>query len=574
MFLRSLNAAMLGCALGLASLPALALGLGRLPQTVPLGQALDLQLPLRLAPGQTLSAECVQAEVRLGAQRLPTALLEVSLEPRGAAGEPMLRLRSARVVDEPLVAVHLTLGCAGEVSRQFTLLADPATAATAAPAPRGAAVAAAAPPAAAVAAAGGRRTRPVRPRHARAVPASLASAPPAAMPQPAAMDTAAAWTTMATVAAVGAGEGTPVADAVVAAEERLRAMATALQTTREEAAAQSGVIDRLRQRLAQGENAVAPPAAWVAAVAALSLLVAGLAGRLRTLQRARRGSLADLPAAAAYTASPAAGWPSGTADRALPDHRALDGARATPAAASLPAPLPHDVTASRLAPPLAQDGAATSPIDDLIDLVQQAEFFAVLGDEQALVERLASQLRAGGERAGPMPYLLLRDVLRRRGDDDGCDRLRARYGARFDGATSAAPGDAPAARDLQDYPEVLARLQRVWAQPLVALDQLQRLLLAAPGEPLLSLPACRDALMLYLLARERAQLPHEAQLADQAAAVEVVDLLLPLAQHDDITPSIFDRLCQTEAGAQAAQVLRRAHPAAAPATGGAAARAR
>lgn len=568
MFLRSLNAAMLGCALGLASLPALALGLGRLPQTVPLGQALDLQLPLRVAPGQTLSAACVQAEVRLGAQRLPMALLEVWLEPRGAAGEPMLRLRSARVVDEPLVAVQLTLGCAGEVSRQFTLLADPATAATAAPALRGAAVAAAAPPAAAVAAARGRRIRPVRPPHASTVPASLASA------QPAAMRTAAASTTMATVAAVGAGEGTPVADAVVAAEERLRAMATALQTTREEAAAQSGVIDRLRQRLAQVENAVAPPAAWVAAVAALSLLVAGLAGRLRTLQRARRGSLADLPAAAAYTASPAAGWPSGTADRALPDHRALDGARATPAAASLPAQLPHDVTASRLAPPLAQDGAATSPIDDLIDLVQQAEFFAGLGDEQALVERLASQLRAGGERAGPMPYLLLRDVLRRRGDDDGCDRLRARYGARFDGATSAAPGDAPAARDLQDYPEVLARLQRVWAQPLVALDQLQRLLLAAPGEPLLSLPACRDALMLYLLARERAQLPHEAQLADQAAAVEVVDLLLPLAQHDDITPSIFDRLCQTEAGAQAAQVLRRAHPAAAPATGGAAARAR
>ena len=534
MFLRSLNAAMLGCALGMASLPALALGLGRLPQAVPLGQALDLQLPLRLDTGQALSAACVQAEVRLGAQRLPEALLDVSLEPRGATGEVLLRLRSPRVVDEPLVAVELWLGCAGEVSRQFTVLADPAAAAVPAggraagvppqarsQASRSAAVLAASPqavtavPGAEVA---GRRAKAARPHSDIAAPASSVA------PQLADVPPAPALTAMAVVSAPGTGGVEPAADAVAVAELQVQAMAAALQAAREEAAVQHGVIEQLRLRLGRSENQVVTPSTLAAAVAALALLVLGLAWRLRTLQRERRGSVAS----------------------------------------SVPAELPNEVDAPRPAAPLAQAAAAASPIDDLIDLVQQVEFFEVLGDEQALAERLLSQLRARGDSAGPLPYLQFLEVLRRRGDRDGCERLRARYGSRFDGAMAAAQG----ACDLQDYPEVLARLQRAWAQPRVAMAELQRLLLAAPGEPLLPLPACRDTLLLYLLARDH------AQRVDRADEPEAIDLLLPLAQTDDSTPSIFDRLGQCEGEGDAAAPLSRQRAAAAPATAGAAARAR
>lgn len=538
MFLRSLNAAMLGCALGMASLPALALGLGRLPQAVPLGQALDLQLPLRLDTGQALSAACVQAEVRLGAQRLPEALLDVSLEPRGATGEVLLRLRSPRVVDEPLVAVELTLGCTGEVSRQFTVFADPAAGAASAggravgvppqarsQASRSAAVLAASPQAATAAPGAevaGRRAKAARPHSDIAAPASSVA------PQLADASPIPASTALATAPAPGTGDVEPVAGAVAVAELQVQAMAAALQAAREEAAVQHGVIEQLRQRLGRSENQVVTPSTLAAAVAALALLVLGLAWRLRTLQRERRGSVAS----------------------------------------SVLAELPNEVDAPRPAAPLAQAAAAASPIDDLIDLVQQVEFFEVLGDEQALAERLLSQLRANGDGAGPLPYLQLLEVLRSRGDHDGCERLRVRYGSRFDTDTAAAQADGRSARDLQDCPEVLARLQRAWAQPLVAMAELQRLLLAAPGEPLLQLPACRDALLLYLLAREREQRP------DHAAEVGAVDLLLPLAQHDEITPSIFDSLGPAEAGAPAPPRLPRLHTAAAPATAGAAARAR
>ena len=83
-------------------------------------------MPLRLDAGESLAPGCVQAEVHVGEQRLAPGAVAVTLERRGEARDDMrLRIRSSVVVQEPLVAVNLTVGCNGSVSRQFVVFADP-----------------------------------------------------------------------------------------------------------------------------------------------------------------------------------------------------------------------------------------------------------------------------------------------------------------------------------------------------------------------------------------------------------------------------------------------------------------
>ena len=82
-----------------AASQVLALGFGRIPESMPFGQSLDLVVPLRLEAGESLAPGCVQAEVHVGEQRLPPGAVQVTLEPRGAgADEWRVRLRSATVV--------------------------------------------------------------------------------------------------------------------------------------------------------------------------------------------------------------------------------------------------------------------------------------------------------------------------------------------------------------------------------------------------------------------------------------------------------------------------------------------
>ena len=108
MTLRPLCLAMLALAGAAGASPALALGFGRVPESVVLGQALDLAVPVRLDPGETLAPGCLKAEVYLGDHRLPPGAVQLALETLG--GEPRVRIRSNSVVLEPLVAVVSSAG--------------------------------------------------------------------------------------------------------------------------------------------------------------------------------------------------------------------------------------------------------------------------------------------------------------------------------------------------------------------------------------------------------------------------------------------------------------------------------
>ena len=572
---RPLSIAILACAGLAASSQALALGFGRIPESITFGQALDLTVPLRLDAGESLAPGCVQAEVRIGEQRLPPGALQIVVASSGTGRDAwQLRLRSATVVREPLVAVNLAVGCNGAVTRQFVVFADPAS--TQAAAPRvaraeglPAAMAAEAVPRAVRGAGGLLHEAPHAPTHAPArkqahkqahesahepahqpapkakVDAAQASAqaradtPAVAARSPAAGSTAAQLkpddseqrlkaATLAVAAqdaALALAAQTARAAEAAAAEQRLAAMDAQLKLVRDEATAHRSSMELMRQRLAQGDEQGRVQPMLAAAIACLLLLVLWLGWRVRELQRERQA---------------AGGRGAACADEAAARPLGFAGLNEPAAAAAVPAgetdTLPPPAPSAALLPAQAWlEAPLTRPVsvDELIDLEQQAEFFLVLGDEDATVELLMSHLRSS-DGTSPLPYLKLLEVYRRRDDRDNHERLCRRFSQRFDAVAPQWDADPEQGRDLQDYPAVLSTLQDAWPRPLDAMEELEKLLLRKRSGELFELPAYRDVLTLYSVARDLHR--------QQEQPSDDVDVLLPLGGGAAASCSIFDNL--------------------------------
>lgn len=123
------GAALRALALGVAVIgmhsAATAIGVGR-PQTLSaLGQPLHLVFPVSLGVGESLSPDCVTAEVLAGDVRVPTTGVVVQLEGESELKVRAVRLRSVPQIDEPLVTVSLSLGCPARLVRQYTAFIDP-----------------------------------------------------------------------------------------------------------------------------------------------------------------------------------------------------------------------------------------------------------------------------------------------------------------------------------------------------------------------------------------------------------------------------------------------------------------
>jgi pilus assembly protein FimV len=158
-------------------------------------------------------------------------------------------------------------------------------------------------------------------------------------------------------------------------------------------------------------------------------------------------------------------------------------------------------------------------IEELIDLEQQAEFFIVLGQDESAIDLLVEHLRSTGG-GSPLPYLKLLEIYRRRGDREAYERTRTRFNHRFNAYAPEWTADPAAGRSLEDYTDVMPRLQQVWARPLDAMAELEALLFRKSRGELFDLPAYREVLFLYALARDL--------LDREAADTGSVDLLLPL----------------------------------------------
>lgn len=566
----------IGTALGLAAPSVDAVGFGRISNTTQLGQPLNFVAAVRLEPDELLPRECVSAEVQSGENQLPPQQVRVTLE-GGEASDRRVRITTSGLIDEPVVTVSVTLGCTAKVTRRFVAFIDPplinAARTTAAPepvpaqrvdspaAPIFAAAQATNPPAAAersavrsgtsdarpraatravavAAPAAPRAERPPRPARsrqpsvARAAPtgarlqletAAPVVARPAAAPASAPIAVAAAPTApIAPIASepASAAKADESAELLAKERQRIQSLEEGLVKLRADAQATQAALAALQLRLKGAESErYANPLVYALAgvVALLALAVAGLWWRqLRTRSSSQWWS-GPAPAPAASDARLAA-----VPDEPAPSAPAPLGVQPGEADAfQISTFIEEDETAPLIAAPVAAEKPRALSVEELIDLEQQAEFFLVLGQDEAAIELLMSHVRNDGG-TGPLPYLKLLEIYRRRGEGDAYERIRERFNRRFNSYAPDWDADPRQGRTLEDYADTIARLQQLWGSPARVLETLDASLFRRDknGETF-DLPAYRELLFLYSIARDLAE--HAGTSPSPA-----VDLLLPL----------------------------------------------
>ncbi|KPF48101.1 hypothetical protein D621_16495 [beta proteobacterium AAP51] len=352
------------------------------------------------------------------------------------------------------------------------------------------------------------------------------------------------------------------ASAASAASARIATLESTVAELRTEAGAERAQAADLRARLARAEQSGRWTTPLLALVLLLTSLAAWLAWRLNAADRARqrgwqvpqgvegaaaRGPQTSLPPALGERASeltpsrlPTAPIPFVNSEIKLPTVASARARPAWPAPVILPPdtepppammatqPLPRRESENPMlrTEPLPSQGVFSEgaprdvSIEELIDLEQQAEFFVVLGQDDAAIDLLLEHLRHTGG-GSPLPYLKLLEIYRRRSMRADYERLRERFNLRFNAYAPEWEADLLAGRGLETYAGVIPRLQQVWPRPLDAMAELEALLFRKSRGDLFDLPAYREVLFLYALARDL--------LDRESADSGQVDLLLPMA---------------------------------------------
>ncbi|MFL6699701.1 MAG: hypothetical protein ACJ8GJ_21240 [Vitreoscilla sp.] len=325
---------------------------------------------------------------------------------------------------------------------------------------------------------------------------------------------------------------------------RLKALEQSMQAARNDNQLQHERAAKLEAQLAQAQSH-GDWAPWLLGLLAIAVAaIAALVWKLREQNRIAHSdwfNQSQLGALSSSASAPQAPTEPPPIAPAADLRRAPAAAPAEDAFLELPAI--EEVEAS--APPVAADQSATRPFDrqalaaavqepaprelsveELLDLEQQADFFIALGQEDAAVDLLMSHLRSAGGQS-PLPYTKLLEIYKRQGDRSAYERTRARFNRRFNAYAPDWDTGPSAGRSLEDYPETIAQLERAWPSPIDAMAILEGLLFKRNDtSELFDLPAYRDVLVLYSLARDLWQ-----NGGGQGSAQ--IDVLLPL---DDSAP--------------------------------------
>jgi pilus assembly protein FimV len=546
---------LIGALLMTVAVGAHALGFGRSDGQHLLGQPLTFRIPLNLDADESIGAECAAAEVLAGDQRVPADSVRATIVAGNEPGERVLRITTRASIDEPVVTVTAAVGCPTRLSRRFVLFLDPPTVQIAepareapAPAPAAAAAPAASAPEPAAAAAPSvpaarpegalapakRSTRSTAARRtslpapvatARAPRERVRAAAPAASAAPArsrlqleplepmVRGTAPVVTAAApTVVADAAAQAASAARAASDANDRVRALEESLARLKNESkAAQDNMAEmRARLRAAEGPRTEGWLVYGLVGLVLLLIVLLGLLMRQRSRERqAMWWAAGQAAAGAAQEPEPPA--PAKPSSR-MPLARADSG------------PAPLTTTPAALLPTQPVPMSEAEPrrevtVEELIDLEQQAEFFLVLGQDDAAIDLLMGHLRSTGG-SSPLPYLKLLEIYRRRNEREPYERMRERFNQRFNAHAPAWETDFAHGRALEDYPEVIARVQSLWRMPSLAMRELESLLFRQDQQVAsFDLPAYREVLFLYSMARD---------LAQEETNGGGVDLLLPI----------------------------------------------
>ncbi|MFG6488372.1 FimV family protein [Roseateles sp. BYS78W] len=546
--------------LGLSPTGVGAMGLGRPQILSALGKPLDVVVPLNLADGEQLTDSCVRAEVSAGDARVPAGLLQMHVE--GDPGSLRVRLQSLARIDEPALRITLALGCPLRLTREFNAFIDPPGGAAAVTAPPP--VLLPAPPLPVVdpkpRAVADASPVPARPRP-RARP--KATGPRLVLERPEILVSQAPQ--RPAPGSAPAPEVTPELEAQITQLEQtvaeLRAELEARLQAEAAAASAASAPTALPASAPIEAFAPAPPPApvmhaspyrdpvtWLLTLG-LSLLAGAIAfyGSRWRDDRARRelaywralhaaeGAAAPVP----LPPPPSPGMAPPVIGNAvvLPDEGQHQATRPQPRPMPWPpAPIAPESFGLSTQPGLPMSMQATQPLpvqataapalpdgptvaDELLDLQQQVDFLQLLGQHEAAADLLAARLARGN--VGAMPYLLLMELCQQRGEPEVFAELARQFEQRFRVQAPAWSQSLSRGRTLDASASVIAHLQVVWADAGSAMQMLQELLSrgAGPGAPHFDLPAYRDLLMLYGVARD---------LFEAGLRSDDVDLMLPL----------------------------------------------
>lgn len=594
---KSTFAPVLGVLLALAAAQAMASGFGRMNNATVLGQPLNFSVPLRLDAGQSVTPDCVSAEVVSGDFRVAPSMVNVAVVPGSETNERLIRIATDSAIDEPVVTVTLQIGCGSPMTRKYVAFIDPPTielaraetslssaspSTTASPPRTDMQVAIAAPatsstspapavvtrpPAAprsakqkrsggapAAARASTRKTAPRTSSQASSKARKSSAAPRVATAKPAPKgprlqldaaspdvmlaqtnlrlaDTLAPLLPAATTAVQAAASA--AADAEIAAQrERFVALEASLAKLRAESQATQASLIQLQAQLreSQSERYANPLVYALMVLCALLATAAALLWRSRAAERRATPQWWAPPTSAGVAAAATEG-----AGAAAEFARPMAGPMAVPPEQWEASDSIHGETTA--SPRLLAPAETTPPevksdremsVEELIDLEQQAEFFVVLGQDDAAIELLMSHLRSSGG-ASPLPYLKLLEIYRRRGDREAYERTRDRFNHRFNAYAPDWDTDLQKGRALEDYDHVVARLHSLWASPGLAMRALETSLFRRdPGASNFDLPAYRELLFLYSVARDLSE--HESP--------SNVDVLLPIDAEDSTTGTL------------------------------------
>ncbi len=626
------------------------LGYGRPTSRAILGETLSVTVPVHVETANDIANECVAADVYFGDDKVAGSEVTAALLP-GSGRERVIKVTTRKFVNEPVVTVYLSAGCAAKVSRKFVAFADPPSASLpssslseieASPVPyaakagrvtvggltvetAGSTIAAQstdesvdAPKSerrakksdasgskksvATAAAKGGSSggnalqgapSMALSPRaQAQAAPvgdeASLSKYQPGVsgalsaeakrssgerlMLDPVDADAVIQPSLTMTAALQGKFEGDDPSPEVRDRRAAAAALWLAMNTTPEQLARDQQRVQDLEKRLAslkqeadqshqklaqlqarvqEAESVRANPNV-VYALAGLATLLAAAVAVLFVKVR-RRGAGSDWWKSDAGPGSEPTSGASANAsalDRTLAQFKPGSGAGTAavsappvvaaaaptgPVAKQEPAPT-FDIPPAPPVSPVAR--GASRPVheaprevsvEELIDLEQQAEFFIVLGQDDAALDLLESHVHSSTG-ASPLPFLKLLEIYQRLGKRQEYERVQAEFNHRFNGYAPAWESDLLQGHSLSEYPGIIERLQALWAVPAKAMDVLERSLTRPDAEvETFDLPAYRELLFLYAVARDLSERESEGR--------EMVDLSLPLGDPTVVTVS-------------------------------------
>lgn len=353
---------------------------------------------------------------------------------------------------------------------------------------------------------------------------------------------ASAVPSLSALAAAAAGEPTLAPSAAeVLANQRVVALEDSLVKLRAEASATRGSIETLQSRLREADAARGATAlVWAMGLlaAALALAVAALLWRQSRPRRppdwwenaaAQAAAVVAAPVARDRTESVETG-PARMSPAALDsDFLSSRFTRPMPDTFTVtPPPADNDAGRPQVFAPVAPEPSRELSVEELIDLEQQADFFIVLGQDEAAIDLLMSHVRSTGG-VSPMPYIKLLEIYRRQGDLSSYERIRERFNRRFNADVPGSEVDPGQGLSIEDYPEILSALIKAWAVPVQAVEQIGHWLARSGADgPAFDLPAYAELLFLHALARD---------LAEHDTSEGSIDVLLPLASKH-VQPSI------------------------------------